>query len=723
MHRIIYISLLFSLVVQLNYAQDQAELEAEFWKMSPDEMIALSIPQQWNDESAIILEDDSYIRYINSGRRVYITRSKHQVVKIQDQASLEDFSEIRLSKDSRQGFMWRTFSKKETFLGIRLIKPDATIVKVDISQEEVLEDETRKIAIPNLEIGDIVDLFIFSEEKQTDASGFELYDPIETTLKDDYPILSYKLAVEVENDFFLNMNSYNGAPPVKEIPTDRNATKKYAVEASHLERLDARRWYYPLIEEPSVKFQVCFARSRGNETFSPIFKGEDGERKAIVTKQDVLDFYDRKFGRADDDLVRSALKYLKENNITDQEQKFHKALEWLRFYGNTKYYEGIFAYQSDLIGAYPNPRCNHLYYGRYSEAKEVIDFLRVLCEKLDVDYDILMAQPRYDGAIEDMLIKANARVGIRINTPSPLYFFTYNENMKLNQNMASLEGAEVYVGKVVKGKKITDITIETLPTSSPEDNVYTEDIELSLTASNDIALERTMTASGQFLQDYIYSWISWVDFLKEDYERFDSTHFYDCGSKREKRENPPKFKALEDETVKEYKENRKTSVEKEWDAKIEDYDNAYISSGRYEEEAPLSISENYVIKEKFVKKAGPNLILEIGKFIGGQVEIEEEERTRKVDIYIDHPKTYTYDITFTIPEGYTLKGVEKLNQSIENETGAFKVTAQSDGKQLKVQSTKIYKKNYLPVTQWKDMLPWLDAAFEFNQAKVLLQKV
>ena len=273
------------LVMYIGQAQSDKEIELRdrFWKSPDKEVLKIEIPDKWKDESAIILKDHRYIRYINRGKNVISTNRKHQLIKIQDQSSLEDFSEIRLDKDSKISFMWSTYLKEQTIISIRVIKPNGDVSIVDVEKEEVEEDDITKIAIPNLEIGDVLDIIILLEKKEKDFSGLEVYPAFESTLKDTYPLLDYRLAVEVENDFFLNMNTYNDAPKVVEEETERNATKMYVVEAKNLDKIETTRWYYPLVEEPTVKYQVAFARKSKNEYYANIFTGEDGERKAKVT--------------------------------------------------------------------------------------------------------------------------------------------------------------------------------------------------------------------------------------------------------------------------------------------------------------------------------------------------------------------------------------------------------------------------------------------------------
>lgn len=115
------------------------------------------------------------------------------------------------------------------------------------------------------------------------------------------------------------------------------------------------------------------------------------------------------------------------------------------------------------------------------------------------------------------MIKANTRTGIRVNTPTPLYFFSYDENRTMYRFPDILEGAEVFVAKVEKNKRINSITTETLPVSTADKNIYKEEITLSLTDDKkNLKQCATSEANGHHTDDYVYTRTSWIDFLRED---------------------------------------------------------------------------------------------------------------------------------------------------------------------------------------------------------------
>ncbi len=104
--------------------------------------------------------------------------------------------------------------------------------------------------------------------------------------------MDFKLYLESENDFFINFKSLNGAAELKEIPTDKRNFRRYELNASDIEKKDFPMWFYPLVEVPSVKFQVYFARSGKFEDRTVAFLSkQEKDIKTSVNKEEILELY------------------------------------------------------------------------------------------------------------------------------------------------------------------------------------------------------------------------------------------------------------------------------------------------------------------------------------------------------------------------------------------------------------------------------------------------
>lgn len=130
----------------------------------------------------------------------------------------------------------------------------------------------------------------------------------------------------------------------------------------------------------------------------------------------------------------------------------------------------------------------------------------------------------------------------------------------------------------------------------------------------------------------------------------------------------------------------------------------------------------FAVKNNLIKKAGDKYLIEIGKILTSQIEIDQKEKDRKNNIYMIYPRSFENEIILEIPAGYSVSGLEKLNKKVENETGGFTSSAEIKGNQLVIKTFKYYKNYYEPNANWNKMIAFLDAAYQFTQEKVLLKK-
>jgi len=156
---------------------------------------------------------------------------------------------------------------------------------------------------------------------------------------------------------------------------------------------------------------------------------------------------------------------------------------------------------------------------------------------------------------------------------------------------------------------------------------------------------------------------------------------------------------------------------------VEKYDDfELLKDGRYGDTALLQYKEKFTLK-KLLSKAGKNYIFEVGKLIGDQIKLSQEEmQGRKVDIWIPFARTIENNITVNIPAGYTVDGLQDLNSSVDNESGSFISTAKVENDKLVITSRKIYKKNFDKKEAWPNYIAFLEPAYKFSQAKVVLKK-
>ncbi|NOS91319.1 MAG: hypothetical protein HOP30_05320, partial [Cyclobacteriaceae bacterium] len=122
------------------------------------------------------------------------------------------------------------------------------------------------------------------------------------------------------------------------------------------------------------------------------------------------------------------------------------------------------------------------------------------------------------------------------------------------------------------------------------------------------------------------------------------------------------------------------------------------------------------------KRAGPNYLVSVGKLIESQVNIAEEEKERKYNVYLPSARDLEYVVKIKIPAGYKVTGMEKLNTNVDNQYGQFRSSATIEGDQLIIQSSKIYKTNFVKKEDWKLLVDFVQGAYEFTNLQVVFEK-
>lgn len=702
----------------LSWGQTADEVRQMMWGPGDKYQKVTTFPEKWNNESAVILYKNEVYDYHKFGTNVTYTRSIRKRIKLLDAAAVKEFSEFSYStkfySNKAMGSFWRRGSN---FIGVRVIKPDGKALDIDADKEAKEVNNEKKLAIPNLEIGDIIDFYFYSVEPFKSVYDYT-FEAVETPLGDVYPTVDLKITLRTENDFFVNFNTYNGAPDLKEIPTGKSNDRLYELTASDLAKNEFPRWFYPLNELPCYKFQVIFARSGKFERLSDGFLSEkESVIKKTVAKEDIFNYYNEKFYPEGD--MGPINKFLKDKTFASDEEKIQAVYYFCRHEFFTRYFEGFAVNDANIM--YPWGMYSNVIFFR-NEVPFVNYFMQFL-KRQEISFDIIIATPRYNGSIDDLLIQENVRKMIRVNTKTPVYLEYFNPYTGADQISYTIENSKAYVLEIVKGKRVTDASTVTLPSSTYKDNLSKIKTQVSLVDFNGYKVTRDASYYGHLKESEQEDKLRFYDFVYEDYEKYGTPKLMELV--RNNRQRTQYTKELESLILKmkeKQKENFEDNVEGEYDVKVDDYAFAIKNTGRFGKENALEVNETFTINANYVKKAGDKYLLELGRFLTSQIEIDKKEIERKNNIYMGYPRSFENEIVFTIPEGYSVSGLDKLNKKVENETGGFTSTAEVQGNQLVIKTLKYYKNYYEPNANWNKMIQFLDAAYQFTQEKVLLKK-
>ncbi|HEX4374999.1 MAG TPA: DUF3857 domain-containing protein, partial [Puia sp.] len=271
------------------FSQDQAAEEPEFK--------ATTVPAKWQNESAVILAqkiDYAYVRKTMSNAMTIREYVRKRIV-LQDKNALESFSE----------FYYATYGKK-TNVNFSIIKSNGKINNVDLSNAIEVDKEVPaifkpiylkgntsffKIAIPDLEIGDIVDFHFESAEEVALEKGYGEFTPYIFTLSYNYPVAYQKFQFDLDKGTDASFKSYNGAPILREgdggfdtKASDKKSLVSYFIIDKNRERTNDERWSYAYRNSPTVKLKITY---KGGGLGNTLF-GKKGEATAETVSLDKL---------------------------------------------------------------------------------------------------------------------------------------------------------------------------------------------------------------------------------------------------------------------------------------------------------------------------------------------------------------------------------------------------------------------------------------------------
>ncbi|MEO2062878.1 MAG: DUF3857 domain-containing protein [Christiangramia sp.] len=723
MNRYFY-SILFLVIASVSFAQSNKEdnVRELFW--GPDDPVknVMEIPEKWQGESAVVIykfEDYTYNKFIS---KMTTTKSVRQRIKLLDQAAVEEFSEFSFTNRFKSSnWIGNLMAGEKHIVGVKVIKPDGSENVINVAEESVEVDGETKLAIANLEIGDIIDYYSYIEDLQPVMGTIEIYDPVEETLAEVYPVMNYRLQLLTDNKFYLNFRSFNGAPELKEIDNNKNSKRLFVLEAQDIAKRDFPNWYYPLVELPSVKFQVYYAVNNKNADYAMAFISEDEDIvKKEVSREEILNLYDTRFRPAGN--YGEVEDYLKAHEYASDAEMVQDAYYFMRHYFFTRYIEASLVQDSKISND------AFKYYSRGStiidSQKRFVQMFTALLKEFDIDYEIVVGKNRFDGSLEDILIEQNVKTLLKVKTEPPVYIEYFDPHSVAGSFSPHLDGTDIYLLSSQKRKKIDQIDLAKLPATTVADNVSEANMSVSLNQDfSGMSVSSVNRFFGHEKTEEQKDRLYFADYVYEDYDRFQTERYLDMVKNKEKDQFQKELNSLSDKIRERQKEHFQERLSRAFDLEgIENYDYQINKTGRYGFTEAFEFSEEYDIENALIKKAGPNYILEIGRLIGQQISLNAKQRDRKENIYMAYPKRLKNSIRFQIPEGFVVEGLEKLNVSTENETGAFISQATVEGNELVINTTKEYRHNYEPNANWGKMMEFLDEADNFYNAKILLKK-
>jgi hypothetical protein len=676
---------------QRNARKEAERLEKNFGGPDPDFEVK-DIPERWKNESAVIIcQKNSYLFDKKSDSHYGTSITQKEVIrkriKLLDRAAVEEYSEFYFvaTKD----------------LGVRIIKPDGNIKIIDLKDAVAADKDIsipgvykssykwekgyQKLAIAGLEPNDIIDYFTIIEHTYYMTIKEYVFPDVLLSLENSFPVMKQKFLFEIDDEMFFNFRASNGTPEIQEEKSETEGFKSYTLTDNNREKIKDERWSYIYRSTPSLRFQVIYKSDLKSPT--EYLLGIPGRIKTSVSKEEVAMKVNQMILKKDksiDKLSNLILKYFSSHKgITDGDE-IARISYYL--YRNLKYTEG-----------------NNNFGG--NDDKLFVKCLARVFDKKKISYKVMAVVPGQIGTLTELVLKDELIWFLKLDE-SGKFLITPSVNTNYGDIYPGVQGVDAYQISTNKNHSMVSVGRITMPLSNMEQNGESDKIEVSISKDADqvTTIRHDKTIRGYNKDSYEAAIIYGDSKSPEKYTFHASTDM--TGIYEQKRKRIERFKAY---------------IAESFD--LVSYDDfTLVKSGRYDDDPFLEFTEKYQVKG-ILRKAGVNYIFQAGKLIGTQIEINEDELKRSYDIFSDCPRAFFNEISITIPEGYIVQGMEKLMMDITNEAGSFTSKASMEGNILKITTSKIYLHNFEKKEDWGKIVQFLDAAYDFTQARILLKKL
>lgn len=670
-----------------------------------------SVPEEWQDKSAVIIARRCVIRANRSSSYRYSTEKYRNRIALLDATAVEKYSELYFNKKtSVKVFIQKANGKKIEVDANNFIDSDGDVPRHFRTFSSANEDY-KKLAVPSLQIGDIIDYQYSFRGKTKMESDPERYV---FTLEAEYPIEYQRFDFEVDKDFRMMANSYNSAPEFQSCTPGKH-TERVSKDDFCCFLIDEMResepgeiWSNITLSAPYIKVGVI-ANLRSQNYFKNV------ERDEVITEMTTEDVAEMlglirpvSLGVVNSTVVHNYLRLKFGRKFTVNKEVLEEAYYCYR---NNTFFQLMRGGEDDLI------KWNDLTDAPILDGVFINQWGSLLT-RLKCDFEYVAFVAKGSGGLDHLLMADDLSMAIKVNLPNEeVYIYPYTNFSTFNEKPSYTHLAEEIT---IKPQEPSSKKLKKGEAHLPEDHREHNTLSVHIDLENELTkVEREVINSGE-QKNRIILWALHGErpLMQEEFlYNIDDKWYYDRATTQVLKMR----ETLADERKEERKEYFKAMLEKDFD--LEYYSGIDVKSlGIFKDQSDLIYTEDFNAKN-MVKRAGPNYIFSIGELIEGQVQITEDQRDRVLDIYSSNPRQYENDITVTIPDGYNVEGIDALNYLIQNSSGEFSSIAKLEGNRLNLITKKVYKESALPKEKWPEMLEFLDAAHELYQQKILLKKI
>ncbi|HEY4110074.1 DUF3857 domain-containing protein [Puia sp.] len=704
----------------VKYKERAAAVNQEVWGWKLPAFASHTVPAGYAGESSVILarraviEADSKKKMdwavLGARRNFYYNSTVRELVKINDKASLEEYSQLNFRQFKKlNGWISGTAT---TFVGARIIKPDGSVRQISIDESVILrtdkDDLERKLAIADLQVGDLLDYYVRVEEWSV-----ALREPerLIFVFGDDHPILHYSIHCEIGDKYAVEYRSMNKAPDARQ-SANEDKDLVLDLELHNIPAAPTGLWMSSLRELPAFRINVL----AGGRLATGRSNGD------VIKDAPLSDVIRRSWVESNPQLA-----YM----IIQQVEKIVRAAD-KHYYTLSKDSLAYLVYYAYRFNLYYNQVEKDMIVGEGRNHMEMKTDLYLSClgtvfNRFKIKYHIVALPSRYGPDMRQVMIPGDLVHLLQVDVDKPFYI--------TNDNMFTCPG---YIPDYLEGQPCVDINSQNgrrgaqpnltnlTPLSAAADNIHRENLHINISGDDmqSVRVKRQTTLTGRMKEGEQLHLLNFEDCYESERNTMHvEKSIMDDLKKARKSKNVSEDYATALQKARESLKDRfKEEVSSEFEENPKEMISWKVDNPGLRHSAPDLVYSTEFTMDGLLQRAGNNILLSIGKTVSSPLKLTSSQRTRKVDIYMPYARTIDYSVSFAIPQGFTVQGADKLNRTLENDCGSLTTAAKIEGGQLVLHFKRVYKHNEEPAAKWPQLLAILDASTEFAGQKVLLKK-
>jgi hypothetical protein len=502
----------------------------------------------------------------------------------------------------------------------------------------------------------------------------------------------------------------NGAPQMKRL-NKKGAGNTYRLEDTQRVARKVEMWTNPYLESPFVKFQGIFALNTTNK-FYHNFLTSTQELRTTISQEELFE-YGKNFPKWKKKFIPYLIPRIKLANSASDKEKVDQILMECKKRSVDLDFEDYFFNVNN----------------RLSWDTDYMSM--ILCKVLakhKIKSSLIFTTNNYEFRLYDLFMKEDIAPVVKIECDGEFFYISDLQALtnytEIDPRYAGNKGYELDIYPKTKQKGFREVTI---PKTTTDLNNVTTTLKVALdldSLKSTIDYNKKMLGAAKAMENY--NIVGKRDFFNAFAHNFPKIKFTQAvmgKSYVEKRKK--QLSDLEKSFSEDRVEYLKNSLKEEYSITNEiTVDSFKLSSlGFRPDSATLDYSLSFS-NDQFIRKVGPNYILDAGKLIGNQVSFSETEKSdRHYNVFNPFPRSYANIIEIEIPNGYRVKGIETFNANEETEVGGFASVAKIEGNTVFISTNKYYNQVFSPKTAFDQYVSFVDCAFNLTQKQLLLEKI